>query len=283
MPVSSFHIAHLSDLHFSKISFGPSQFFSKRWIGNFNFLLRRRREFDYRLLQEILPILLKEKVETVLISGDVSCTSLAAEFIQASNFVKTLQENGIETLVLPGNHDNYTKKAYHSKAFYNFFPSKDLLDEKIFVKPLKNDWQMILLDTTLPTPLFCCHGKFDEDLALKLENTLSALPDDARVIVANHFPIAHPKDKSLQGESLLLPLLRKHPKVKLYLHGHTHKRRFSDVETEGLPLIVDAGSASHKFLGSWNAIECKENSCTVQPFTWRKSHWAPAEKKDLSW
>jgi 3',5'-cyclic AMP phosphodiesterase CpdA len=281
--LSSFHIAHLSDLHFSKISFGPSQFFSKRFIGNFNFLLRRRREFDYRLIKEILPLLLKQNINTVLISGDVSCTSLEAEFLQASNFVKTLKEHGIETLILPGNHDNYTKKAYRTKAFYKFFPAKELHEEQIMVKSLKNNWKMILLDTTLPTPLFCCHGKFDEKLAAKLEKTLAALSTDTNVIVANHFPIGHPHDRSLKGESLLLPLLKKHPQVKLYLHGHTHKRRFSDVETEGLPLIVDSGSASHKFVGSWNAITCEESSCTVSPFVWKKSHWAPAQEKTLTW
>ena len=279
--MSSFRIAHLSDLHFSKVSYGLSQFFSKRFIGNFNFLLRRRREFDYRMLHEILPILLKADVKTVLISGDVSCTSLKAEFLQASNFVRSLNERGIETLVIPGNHDNYTKKAFKQKTFYNFFPQEPLAENQLLLKPLENGWHFLLLDTTLPTPLFCCHGRFSEDLGERLKETLSALPANAKVVVANHFPLNHPKDLSLKGGELLLSILKSFPQVKLYLHGHTHKRRFSDVENEGLPLIVDSGSAAHKFVGSWNIVECHEDKMTVQPYVWRHGKWSLATSKEV--
>lgn len=233
------------------------------------------------MLQEILPILLKEEVKTLLISGDVSCTSLKAEFLQASHFVRSLEEHGIETLVIPGNHDNYTKKAYRKKTFYDFFPATPLAENQLLLKPLENDWHFLLLDTTLPTPLFCCHGEFSKDLGERLKKTLEALPKDAKVIVANHFPLNHPKDLSLKGGELLLSILKSFPQVKLYLHGHTHKRRFSDVENEGLPLIVDSGSAAHKFVGSWNIVECSTNKMRIQPYVWRHGKWALAKEKEV--
>lgn len=37
--------AHLSDLHFSEPTWSPSQFFSKRWLGNLNLLLARKKVY----------------------------------------------------------------------------------------------------------------------------------------------------------------------------------------------------------------------------------------------
>ena len=285
--MSSFRFAHISDIHYSKISFGASQFFSKRWIGNLNFLLRRKREFDYSLLEELIPVLVQEKIETVLISGDLSCTSLEEEFLKASSFVKALKQNGIETIILPGNHDHYTKKSYQKKTFYHFFPSKsanspNLKLDQLEITKLNDSWHLIALDTTLATPLFCSHGRFDEKIEKTLEKALSSLPSDAQVIIANHFPIALEKS-ALQRESHLISLLQKYPKVKLYLHGHTHKRKITDHRSNNLPIVVDSGSASHRFIGSWNVIECKEKGCSIKPFTWKKTHWTPEKEVPFTW
>ena len=86
-----FRLAHLSDLHFSEVDFDLRQFFSKRWIGNLNYLLRRRKDFDDKLLKDFPSLLQKLKVDVVLISGDLSCTSSKKEFEKAFSFIESLK------------------------------------------------------------------------------------------------------------------------------------------------------------------------------------------------
>src|SRR5207249_2378107 len=101
--------AHISDLHFGSFALSPLQFFSKRWLGNFNFLLRRKRKFDYRRLVQLRELFKEHQITHVLITGDLSVTARPSEFWQGNNFVELLKEAGLEVFVVPGNHDHYTK------------------------------------------------------------------------------------------------------------------------------------------------------------------------------
>jgi 3',5'-cyclic AMP phosphodiesterase CpdA len=282
-------IAHLSDLHFAKIDKDLKQFFSKRWIGNLNFLLRRKKDFNHRILESLPELLIQRKTDLVILSGDLSCTSSGAEFLLALDFVKTLQKAGLEVVVIPGNHDHYTKESYKKKTFYDFFPSYydsclwNLKDDRVTVKTLKDNWTLVLLDTTLATPLLCCHGKFTEQLERNLEEVLSSIPKTDHVIIANHFPITCKASRpALQRRETFLTLLKKHPNIRCYLHGHNHEHKVLDLRCEGLPIAVDAGSASHSKRGSWSFLECKKDSCSFTPFHW-KNGWAPEEPKQFLW
>jgi len=76
-------IAHISDLHFSKISFNPLQFFSKRWAGNFNLLLNRPSQRNNTHPFSLLPLFKKRGVSHVIISGDLTSTATDAEYLLA--------------------------------------------------------------------------------------------------------------------------------------------------------------------------------------------------------
>lgn len=284
--MSSFRLAHLSDLHFSDVDFDFNQFFSKRWVGNFNFLLRRKKDFQYSHLDSLPSILRKQGVQLTLISGDLTCTSTEAEFQKGCQFVKALQNEGLEVVVIPGNHDHYTKEAYKSKIFYQFFLSQhensswNLKEHQIATKHIQGSWWMILLDTTLATPLFCCQGKFSEELEKNLKDALSSLPKDAQILLANHFPIQGTKQKpDLQRESALLDILKKDPRIKCYLHGHNHRNTVLDRRKDGFPISVDAGSTTHKTRGSFTVMDCQERGVSILPFFWdvKKSSWEPQE------
>lgn len=279
---SSFSFAHLSDLHFFHMSLDIRQLFSKRLIGVSNFLLRRRREFNYKLLEDLSSILIEEKVPFTLISGDVSCTALEQEFAKAQNFIQSLQDQGIQTLTLPGNHDKYTSESSKKELFHNFFPSC-LSTSGFKIEQLNPSWWMIALDTTLPTPLFCCHGHFSLELEEKLDTALKNLPREANVILANHFPISFKQEKALQREEALTALCKRHKKIKLYLHGHTHKPKIYDGRAEDLPIIVDAGSAVHQFSGGWNLVRCENNGCTIIPFKWAQDKWVRTLPNSFTW
>src|SRR5690242_19581512 len=105
-------IAHISDLHFSQVSFSPLQFFSKRWVGNFNLIFSRKRKFLAPQLQTLIPFFQKLQIDLILVTGDLSTTSLKQEFEKAHNFLNEFKKWNMQVFVVPGNHDHYTKNAW---------------------------------------------------------------------------------------------------------------------------------------------------------------------------
>lgn len=270
------HIAHLSDLHFSHFTLHPSQFLSKKWLGNANFFLRRKKDFHYPQLQTLPTFLQTQGVHTVLLSGDLTCTAAEQEFAKAVYFVHSLQQQGLEVIALPGNHDHYTKKASKERLFYRFFPSKEpkpftLAKDQIEAYPLSPSWWLLCLDTTISTPLFFDYGLFSTTQEQQLETLISSIPPQAHVILANHYPLD--QKGSFRGEDRLRNFIKRHPQIVLYLHGHTHTHR---ITASSLPLLVDAGSACHRKKGSGNILTLTENQLAIQPLTWQKDQWTSA-------
>ena len=79
---NSLRIAHLSDPHFSKITYSPRQFLSKRWMGNLNLLLFRNQAYQTQYLWHLPELVESLEVESVFITGDFSSTSLNEEFLE---------------------------------------------------------------------------------------------------------------------------------------------------------------------------------------------------------
>lgn len=294
----TFRLAHISDLHFSQLSWNPAQFFSKRWIGNANLLLRRMREFQHDKVYKLLDHFKEEGVDYVLISGDLSTTSLPSEFSKASQFLAKLKELGIEAITLPGNHDHYTKKDYQNKTFYQYFDTHfcsndspfaeyNLKDHKVTVKKLDLDWWLVALDTAIATPLLACHGHFTEEIEKTLRKVLTSLPEGGKVILANHFPIftSDHVHKHLIRDVALRDVLHDFINVKFYLHGHTHRHCIADLRNAGLPILLDSGCTAHEEKGTWNLLDFSEEGCKVKAFRWNlneESEWDWNEKTSTS-
>ncbi len=278
-------IAHISDLHFSKATFNPLQFFSKRWLGNLNLLFCRKREFRPEQLAPLAELFKSLHVDLVLISGDLSCTSLPREFRLAADFVDSLAQQGMQVVTIPGNHDHYTKTAYKKRHFYRFFASKfaqspyDLSAHGIAVKELSNGWFLIALDTALATSLISSRGYFSPEIEERLEMTLATLPRERPIILVNHFPFFDTEGpyKALVRGDALRNLIAKYPAIKLYLHGHSHRQTIANLQASGLPIILDSGSVSHHIDGSFLLIDIDKKSCQVEPYAWKNSQWQAQE------
>lgn len=278
-------IAQISDLHFSKMSFGFSQFLSKQWIGNFNLLFSRQKDYRPENLN-LLPDLFKElNVQYVVICGDISTTSQRSEFALASHFIQHLAASDTTPIVVPGNHDHYTKKAYKQKWFYDFFPSQfsspikkfNLKSHGVAAKLLGEGWWVVALDTALATSLISSRGYFSPFIEFNLEELLSQIPDKDSVILVNHFPFFQNDSprKILLRAAELQTVIRKSPKIKFYLHGHSHRHCIADLRVDGLPIILDSGSASHKKNGTWNLIDITPKEISITAYEWQKNKWHP--------
>src|SRR5256885_808059 len=137
-------LAHISDLHFAKPTWNPFQFFSKRWLGNFNLLFSRKKDFLPERLCPLPSLFQDLGVDHVVICGDVSTTSHKKEFEEAAKFVEKFK--GMEVFTVPGNHDHYTRRSYRKKLFYDYFPGS-LREGGVAAKQIGGNWWIVTLDT----------------------------------------------------------------------------------------------------------------------------------------
>ena len=274
-------IAHISDLHLSRLSLSPAQFFSKQWLGNVNLLFSRKKDFVEERLQLLPDLFSQEKVSQVLITGDLSTTGQKNEFKAAKQLVESIERKGIRTLVIPGNHDHYTKKGYQEKWFYDFFPHTydttltdyNLKDQGVAVYPLSQNWWVVALDTALSTSWISSRGLFSVKVETFLEEVLAKVPKNAHILLMNHFPFFQHqnKRKTLERGEALQALIRKHPNIKLYLNGHTHTQCLADLRVDQLPILVDPGCTSHRERGGLNLIALQGDCVEIEVFGWKES------------
>ncbi len=279
-------IAHLSDLHFGKVTLNPLQFFSKRWLGNFNlFFVRKSRFFSEQL--NTLPALFKELgVDHIIISGDLTTTSRHKEFMLALDFISRLkEETQKEVTVVPGNHDHYTQGAFREKRFYHYFGSPQLKEDGVEAQKIPGTplW-IVALDTSLATSWVSSEGCFSEMLEKNLHEALLQIPKEDQVILVNHFPLFDydaPRKKLIRCQALQ-KLLRKFPQVKFYLNGHTHRHSLADLRADELPIILDSGCAVEKTSATWNLLDISSEGCKVTVYT-HKNEWQPQKEEVFQW
>lgn len=283
-------LAHISDLHFSYPSFNPIQFFSKRWLGNLNLLLSRKKHLSSHQLFLLPDFFIEQEVTHVLITGDFSSTSLKKEFVEASAFVHDLERVGLKVFTLPGNHDHYTRSAYKKKFFYDFFPTQfekdsefNLKEHGLTITAIEPRLWLILLDTTLATSLISSQGLFSALLETHLEKAVSSIPKEDCILLANHYPLYQSdgfKNGLMRAEALR-SLIAKFSNIKLYLHGHTHRHCIADLRLSRLPIILDPGSAAHSKTGGIHIMDLTPALCQIHYYQWN-GQWSSSKKEQFS-
>ncbi|MBS0622664.1 MAG: metallophosphoesterase [Verrucomicrobia bacterium] len=287
-------LAHISDLHCYSPTYDPRQFFSKRWIGNFNALFNRRLQYDAAPSEALIALFNELNVNHVIISGDLTTTALGAEFETARRFVDNIESTNKQVYLVPGNHDTYTRASLKGKIFYKYFENQDLpftmKEGGIALRPLGPRWWWIGMDTSVPTPLFSSIGRFSHSIEERLEEALQSIPPGDKVVLTNHFPMfstIHHSHDMRRCDALRAQLIR-WPCVKLYLHGHVHRQSIADHRASGLPIILNSGSCGFKRRATFHTIDLSEKSCLVRVYS-RESqgkdpcNWVLREEAQFDW
>lgn len=283
--MKNLRFAHISDLHFGSFALSPFQFFSKRWLGNFNFLFKRKREFAYDRLIELVHLFKNQGVTHVIITGDLSVTSRLIEFSMCHKFIDLLKKEGFTVFTVPGNHDQYTRRSYKKKEFYHFFDSKfdqncpfNLKEHKVTYTQIEDHLWLIALDTAIATSLTSSQGYFSPETEENLEKILTTIPPEDKIILFNHFPFFQNDvvSKQLVRGPLLKSLLMKHPNVLFYLHGHTHRQIVADLRSNQLPIISDTGSTPHLKEGACHLFSLDHNEVKLDVYRYENS-WQEKE------
>ena len=285
-------IAHLSDFHFTRMTFNPLRLFSKRGIGMLNWLFLRRSGFDLRHLDPIPQLLQEQQVDLVLLGGDFTTTALQEEFEKAQEFVQKIKTPWI---AIPGNHDCYTYRSARQFHFYRYFVNRrrqilhpveffTLKQHRVEAHHLINHWWLVALDTAVATNPYSSEGTFLQEQQNHLQELFSLLPRDASILLFNHYPFFQNDERrrNLRRAECLMQCIQKEPRIRLYLHGHTHRHILADLRPNQLPIVLDSGSATQKNRGSWNLIDLQEHGCQITPYHWQGS-WKRSQTETFLW
>ncbi|PIS02488.1 MAG: hypothetical protein COT85_05695 [Chlamydiae bacterium CG10_big_fil_rev_8_21_14_0_10_42_34] len=285
-------IAQISDFHFTKVTFNPFRLFSKRLLGHLNWLFFRRKTFFEAQLDPLPKLFSDLNVDLVLLGGDLSTTSFIKEFEKAAKLIGKIKQPWI---AIPGNHDHYTYRSYRQKHFYRYFKNKrdeithradffTLKEHGIEAHKIMDGWWLIALDTALATNLYSSTGLFSEKLESYLEEVLKLIPDTDSILLLNHYPFFQndvERHNLVRGE-VLQKLIERNPRIRMYLHGHTHRHTIADLQVSNLPLVVDSGSCAQGKKGSWNLIDINTNGCTISTYQWN-DQWTKTKTEDFAW
>lgn len=285
-------IAQISDFHYTHLTWNPLKLFSKRILGNLNWILARKGEFSFSQL-DVLPDLFRTlDVDLVLFGGDFTTTALPQEYASALQFMKQLSQPWI---AVPGNHDHYTFKSFREKRFYRYFANQKkesgnpldfftLEHHGVEAHRIGAQWWVVALDTARATHFTSSRGLLSEEKETYLQELLDLIPKNASILMLNHYPFLSNCDwrHSLEGKERLKAIVQKDPRILMYLQGHTHRHTIADLQPSHLPILLDSGSAALSKGGSWNLIDIQPNGCEIIGYQWT-TQWEPYRKEQFLW
>ncbi len=285
-------IAQVSDFHFTHLTWNPLRLLSKRALGNFNWITLRKRHFFEEQLDPLPDLFEELGVDLMLLGGDFTTTALTEEFQKAARFIRKFKQPWLAT---PGNHDRYTKHSCRNKHFYRYFANKrteiadpveffTLKDHRIEAHTIGKGWRAIMLDTAMATNFHSAEGMFSEKLESYLKEVLGLIAKNESILLLTHYPFFQNDAKRhnlIRGEALQ-KILEEDPRIRLYLHGHTHRHTVADLQVSNLPIVLDSGSCAQGRKGAWNLIDLKPKSCTVSTYRWDHK-WTKTRTEEFAW
>jgi len=271
--------AHLSDWHATTLAGGGSALLrGKRISGWASWALNRRRYHDPRILEAAFRDVHAQRVDRILVTGDLTHVSLESEFLAAARQLEALGSPK-QVFLIPGNHDCYVPvRAEFSGDHWADYLSGDpdsSFDPDLAsclsatpdagLAPRYEDYPTLRvrgrlatigLCSSIPTPIFRAGGTLGAKQLDRLERLLDFLGQRAicRVVMIHH-PVAakgEPARRALwDGDALRAVLAR--VGAELVVHGHKHRRRINrvpgpsrEVPIIGVPSSSEVGSKPDK-------------------------------------
>lgn len=240
-------IVLFGDIHLYRLWLTPWQLMSKRILGQSNLILNRRKRFRHDLLAGMIERAVGLNADMVLLSGDVTTTSLKREFADVKAALKPLADR-VPTVLVPGNHDRYTFGAARSRVMDRVlgdwvpggFPHTRVLTER---------WRLLALDAAVPR-VYNARGRLGAVQFEAAKAYVQSLDQTQGVVVLCHYPCALPshvhehESHALQERDALRGVLENCRGRVVYLHGHIHRPWHHEPgDGSGVPFTcIDAGS-----------------------------------------
>ena len=178
-------IIHFSDIHISAPLGSAAALFDKRVIGYLNGAIFRRHAYRQERLEKAVPMILEEKPDVIVFTGDATTCSQPEEFEKALDILQPLIKSGIPILYTPGNHDCYVKDKKCVAALRDFriaLTGSDAAQTRFET----GECSFLIFHSAVPTsPVLSC-GYFSQESVdfLKKECADKTKP----LIAVSHFP-----------------------------------------------------------------------------------------------
>ena len=250
-------IAHISDLHLLSLQgVRPQDLAGKRITGAANLLFNRGGQYSVDTARSLVRDVNAQAVDHVVVSGDLTNLSLAAEFALARDVLAELSLPASRVTVVPGNHDCYTPDAARDELFEAHLGH--LLRGDLQPGPgaypslcLNDDLAVLALSSARVSAPFLAVGTIG-GRQLRLAETLLGRPecgDRFRVVVLHHPPCgphAHWHNNLTDHRAFAAMLAR--AGADLVLHGHIHRHTRQTLPGPGgeVPVISAAS-------GTWQS------------------------------
>jgi 3',5'-cyclic AMP phosphodiesterase CpdA len=234
----------LGDLHLYRLWVAPWRLLSKRLLGQINLWWDRRHKFDPALLRPTLRHAADLKPDLMLLTGDVTMTSMPEEFDMLSEALKAEVGATLPIIALPGNHYRYTPLSKVRRVMERQLPG--LVPQAFPLwRPLSPRWRLLALDAARPR-LLSARGRVAAEQLAKAAELLRDLSPQQGVIVMCHYPaIDRPDGKStpwqhrLANREQVLEVLRQCKATIIYAHGHVHTPWLLHNPASGLEQMID--------------------------------------------
>lgn len=240
-------IVLFGDIHLYRAWLAPWHLLSKRVLGQTNLLLNRRKRFRHELLEAMIDKAVALKPDMLLLSGDLTTTSLKREFLDAARVLKPLTDS-VPTVLVPGNHDRYTFTAGRSKRIDTMLRS--IVPEAFpHTRDLTTRWRLLALDGAVPR-LVNARGRLGRTQLNSALQYIRSLDAERGLVVLCHYPCALPAgmhehaSHALEERDQLRHALENCRARVVYLHGHIHRPWHHEPgDGSGVPFTcIDAGS-----------------------------------------
>lgn len=266
-------IVHFSDIHANGWIENVRGYFDKRLLGAFNYLLRRKRFHDWRLVTLGVDKILQLQPDIVVCTGDLTSIGEPGEFERATAALRPLVEaTGFELIYVPGNHDYYVAAPSCRDALACAFRFVNRDRWRLTDLPVEftvGNLSLLLVNEAVPAPLYASTGRIDERTQRFIQDFFARPSTDRRgVVLIGHYPLFDKNGRELSrqrrcfnNQSLQKAFLN--GQIGVSLCGHIHDqfcRRHGKSSLEicagslsynGMVNIVDYDPASGQFVQSW--------------------------------
>ena len=225
-------LAIIGDLHLFTLRIHPRRLLSRRVMAQSNLWLNRRHRFNHALLPALREKVASLSPDMLLLSGDVTTSSLESEFEDFMTFAQPLVgdaegQANIPAVLVPGNHDRYTFRSRRKKRIEALlatvmpaaFPE---------VRELRPGWRLLALDAAIPNRMFS-RGALGRTQFEAAADAIAQTPADGALLVLCHYPCTLPPrvpsawSHDLKEDRALRRALEACPGRVVYVHGHIHK------------------------------------------------------------
>ena len=254
---------HCSDVHitedYSKVPLLKLGW--RRWMALAELRLGRAAAFANAdaSLSKIARMAELERVDHLIVTGDITAYSLEAEFARARGALGRIADDRRRCTVIPGNHDRYTPGALATRRFEKYFGH--LLESDLPEYCREGAFPVVRLLGEEAAVIGLCSARVPPIPGLSMgiigKKQLGGLREVIRdrrlagraiLVAVHHAPFKHNgrKDKLTHGLLDANALLAALPGPRFaVLHGHIH-RRYHHPASAARPHIFGAGSSTQR-------------------------------------